>query len=63
MLNVAKNAIKSASACLDLTTCRGSTTRIDLLSVKVGSRIADWGILRSDYETLFSFITDEVKGK
>lgn len=40
MLIVDKNSIKSVGGCLDLITCGGSTTWIDLQGDKSGGRMA-----------------------
>ncbi len=61
LLNVVKNTIKSEGGCLDLTTCRGSTTRIVFQGVETGSRRSCWGILRHESEALFSFKTNRGK--
>ena len=63
MLNVGKTPFKSEGGCLDLMTCRGSTTRIVFQSVKMRSRMACRKLLGCDQEALFSIKSNQPSGK
>lgn len=61
MLNVVKNTIKFAGGCPDLTTCGGSTTRIDLQSVEIGGRMLGTAVSTQEPHFTLSNIGKGVK--